>query len=349
MFSGKDFFMNNSYKSVITFLVAFAHLSLFCGDCDSETQNKIEQATPFSLFGMIDTAKISAFDTEDLIKNNLNPEKIRAWDAMFACDHLYITHLADHQHTFESYKQYCTDMDKTNDFIKNSLRTLHKKFASVFEKKRSLMPAFKNGLSSSDYQYIHQLKREITSHEQKMKSIIGVALQKIDIGLPTPDEWYTKNPPSIKDLFPCYKEFFNSYYEAKNSAKKERLSTQELLYFITITNVFNSKCLKTMHHDEVSKAAAIVDVLKKMQYQLEHEAIKSISVRERTRILTASKEIIEGLQTAYPHMITEFHFKKLSLTNDKASIIIFAQAKSLLSVLDDLVKKINQLLTKKSE
>lgn len=336
--------MNNSYKSIITFLVIFAHLSLYSVECDSETQKKVEESSPFSLFGMIDTAKNSAFDSEELIKNSLNPERLHAWDAMLACNHLYIIRTVDEQQAFKSYKQYSTDMDETNDFIKNSLRTLHKKFSSFFEKNRSFNAM---GLSSSDYQYIHELKREITAHEQNIKKIIGVALQKIDTSLATPDEWYTKNPQNIKDLFPCYKQFFKSYHEAKNTAKKDLLSTKELLYFITITNVFNSKCLKSVHHDEASKAAAIVDVLKKLSYQLEHAPEKSISARERTSMLTASKEIIEGLQTAYPHLITEIHFKKLSLTHDKASIIIFAQAKSLLSVLEELLIKINQLLIKK--
>jgi len=339
------------YKKYNSFLLGLLISGNLFGICDEETQKKITQATPYELFGIIDTAKISAFKN-GLVTSGLDYEGWHSWDNLIECCHLSITDFTT-RGAPQKYNQIIAQLNATTDFIKNSITALHKKFSWALSDKSTLLqkiqPLKKEPLSLEDKQYLNTLRNEVISHNKKMGIIIGTALKKINEEVPTPQEWQLNVPTKLEDIFPCYKEFFESYDTAKKSSPQKKLTPQELIYFINITKVFSSKCLKNVHFDDAAKASALVDVLEKLNYRLEEDIKKSTFNKQRTKMIAASKEIIESLMTLYPHMITNMYFKKLSLTKDKPSIILFAEAKSLMYVLENLVKEVNQIITRENK
>lgn len=343
--------MNTIYKAIHSFLVTclITHGNAF-GACKPETQTLINEAKPYALFGIIDAAKINAFYPETFIEKGLSSEELAQWDDLIECCNLFVTQHIEKNMAHQKYQNYMAQLAEATDFIKNSIRTLHKRFSQLKTDEASFLQKLqqltKNTFSPQDQQYLYALKNEMLRYHKTISIILGTILKTINLTVPTQPEWNLKVPAQIEAFFPCYKKFFESYDTAKKSSGGKTLNAQELIYFINITNIFHERCLKDIHFDDVSKAAALVDVLEKINYRLEEEIKKSSLTKEQANMLAASKEIIEGLFAIYPQMITDTYFKKLSLTNDKASIILFAQAKSLLSVLEDLQKEVNKILLK---
>ena len=106
--------------------------------------------------------------------------------------------------------------------------------------------------------------------------------------------------------------------------------------------------LKNRYKKEIDKAAAFVDVLDQFIYRLQEDIKQSNSastINEKKKLLAASQEIIQKLSTLYPHMVTNVYFVKLPLTNDKASIVLYAEATVLMNLIETITEEVNFLLT----
>lgn len=125
------------------------------------------------------------------------------------------------------------------------------------------------------------------------------------------------------------------------------MTSSQLLYFLQITKIFQTPLLKNRHKNESEKAAALVDILDRFGYRLQEDIKKSsaTAAKEKQKLFAASQEIIQKLSALYPHMVTNAYFVKLPLTQDKASIALYAEAKTLMNLTETLTKEINFLLT----
>ena len=335
---------------ILTFLLLFSRAF---GVCTEETQKAVIQATPYELYGILDTAKNDAFPERSLLKNGLNPEELQKWDNLIECCHLAIVHFIEKDLAPQRYAQYVAQLNETTDFIKNTINTLHKKYSLLTAEENSFLEKIKHltqkDVSHEILQNLYTLKGEIANHITRISPIISMTLKKINEEITVPEEWKLTIPATIDAILPCHKDFFNSYYHAKKTSPNQQLSSSELIYFLNITKIFKSKCLKNVHYSDTAKAAALVDVLEKLNYRLEDDIKKSLFNKSRKKMLIASKEIIQALLSQYPQMITDTYFKKLPLTQDKASIILFAEAKGLISVLEDLTQEVNQIITKRNK
>ncbi len=345
--------MNNSSKlhipRILPFLMIFANA---LGVCTEEMQKTVAQATPYELYGIIDTTKSATFPEGSLLKNGLNHEELQKWDNLIECCHLVVTNFIENNQAPQRYAYYVAQLNETTDFIKNTINAVHKKYSLLVEEnslREKIKQLIKKDSSHEKLQYAYTLKTEISNHIKKISPIISMTLKKINEDVSTPDEWKLGIPATIDAILPCHKDFFNSYYLAKKTAPNKQLNSSELIYFLNITKIFKSKCLKNVHYSDTAKAAALVDILEKLNYRLEEDIKKSLFNKARKKMLGASKEIIQALLSHYPQMITAIYFKKLPLTQDKASIILFAEAKDLISILEELIKEIHQIITKRPQ
>jgi len=343
--------MNNAIKQFIPLLLTILMASgTIFGVCTEDEQKIIAQKTPYELYGSIDRAKNAMLKEGSLLKNGFNQKELKQWDQLIECCHMITAALIEKNEAPQNYNQYRAQLNKTTDFIKNTVALLHKKYASLLDNKESLIEKInqriKTDLRQENLNSLASIKQEINNHTKMLSTIIGATLKKINNEIATPDEWKLGIPKTIDAILPCYKDFFNSYYTAKKRSSNQQLTSRELIYFLNITKIFKSNCLKNVHYSDTAKAAALVDVLEKLNYILEEDIKKSNFNKARKKMLSASKEMIEKLESHYPEMITEVYFKKLPLSKDKASVMLFAEVKALISVLESLTNEVNQIIIK---
>lgn len=342
--------MNNSYKKRFSPFLAFFLVITIFGVCTEEMQKTIDQAMPYELYGILDREKNAAFKEETALKNGFDQQALQKWNNLVECCHITVVNLVEKNQLPKQYTQYIVQLNETNDFIKNTINTIHTKYISLNQKNGGTLFEKINQLNKKDSSqdklpFLLNIKKEINKHINTMSIVMSMALKQINAQVTIPAEWKLTIPATINEIFPCYKEFFASYYRAKKTSPQQ-LTSKGLIYFLKITKIFTSKCLSHIH-DDAAKASALVDILEKIQYRIQEDMKKSIFNKSRKKMLDASEEIIQQLQTYYPQMITELYFKKLTLTNDKASIILFAEAKGLISILENIKKEINKIIAKK--
>ena len=338
--------MHFLHKISIPFIVFIILNNTLRGTCDEITQKKIAETSPFLLYRLIDTTKSGTFNDSSFIEKGLKRDaSAHEWDSLIECCHLMTLHEVKHKKAPSLYEDSLSQLNAASDFINHTVSALHKKYAALFKKKKNLFALFYTQIPVSEKSYLENIKKQLNEHSKILHNIIRHSLKTIDQGTKISAEWQKNVPQSLDIIFPQYKKFFKSYVKANNQGAMTPL---QLLYFLQITKTLQAPLLKNRYKKEIDKAAAFVDVLDQFIYRLQEDIKQSNSastINEKKKLLAASQEIIQKLSTLYPHMVTNVYFVKLPLTNDKASIVLYAEATVLMNLIETITEEVNFLLT----
>lgn len=337
--------LNNKIIMFLIFLLGLGNTMLYSA-CDPLIKQQIKltiKDNPYALYGYIDSAKIAAFVTDDLIKSGFDEEAVQKWDSWLACCHDYIQDQLNHTSGVPKiYKSYITQLEHINSSLKNFIMDFHAQYQDGTLKKSDLEKA----------------KEIISSYSKQTADIFAYSLRTIATKLPLPDAWKKSVGATLESVLPGYELFFQSFDKAKNQLTKGKMTPLEIHYYLRQVGVikvpYNPK--KDLELEEEKAATMFFDKLEKFAYRLNGEIIKQKDIYDKTpfyrksserkklenlqTMFTNSQDIMAGLLSVYARMFPLSYLYKLQDTKDASSLIILAEAGSLNSILQALKRNI---------
>jgi hypothetical protein len=306
--------------------------------CDEATRQEIKNLIthvqgPYFFYARIDSAKVAAFATENLIKAGYNKDKINQWNDLMDCSFEYVLAQINEKNAPKKYAQYITTLKEINIFLKNTIKGINKLYSTD---PRSLQ---------ANTEGLKVVKKYLKSDIKATNAIFSSSFKNIVDKVGVPEEWKRNIDKDLKSIFPNYETFFATYEKAKKLTENKELTPKELGYFLNIALKIPYKQGKPLAEEHA--ANNFVDLLEKFAYRVDQDLKASFfGSSKKEKILTESLEIIEGLKKLYPQMIPRTYFLRLPLTKDISSLIMLGFSGSLNSIASALKRNINTLLKK---
>ena len=291
--------------------------------CTSQNEKIIQEATGKQLFQIVDNAKTRVFSDDFIIKNAafLKPiskenakTEFDSWNELMTCAHKFIL---DQSTTSPIYIGDIKQLEIVTTYLKNKIELLNNKYGNLFAAgpKQTIIIKKGSSITSLEKNELESMQHELNNYIAGLSAIASHALTTMNKNTVLAksqgfEEFVDKDP---KKILPNYQKILKSYQEA-NTEKK-----------------FNDLLKKSIK--EHQKVNYFLEKLEALHYRLKANS-------DPENLILIIDNVLEKIRKQFPDAITILDSLKLAATNDKASVIIFAEAGALR---DTLIRISNQI------
>ncbi len=332
--------MNNNIIKKVMFLSLLSGYCVYLKadnvepKCSKDVMTSLLELSPAKMYDSIVDAGAQAFaDIDDLMKYGLslsynkknkkhevNKLFFAYWKGLTTCSHAYINQQIDEGKTYKIYKPYLQELTKAHELVQVSFDIIAKDFVPSEPQKENKQGTIEN------------LRGRIELQLKKLENIQAFSLRTIVVNGIIPPDWKNNVPKDHRKILPDFSRIFDSYKKFKDEELKEQKNGKKA--FATFLSQNN---IKTDANVE-----KFLSNLEKFIYRLEedHNAAWFGKSGINEKILLAKDILNKGLNY-YPQVRTEQISAKLKKSTDRVSSMILGESTGLISVLKQLLDKIN--------
>lgn len=268
--------------------------------------NKLQAATPFSLFGLINSQKVATFSKDDPIRDGLKADDIKNWNDIADATS---TIIKSDKTAPVRYASYAGTLINISNNLVATLNELHdqatSKVLTASTRSNANFTRVADGLNASSKQ---------------CGVIFGDALAVMRENTPRPQAWCDSTlATTTEDTLPQHAQMLTDFEQLK---KNQTASA---------TNSFLAK----YGADTEKGAARLLDLVEQAEYRAEFASNQKRNLGFRSALKAkadAYAEIGKLIRQAYPGIISGLDMQRLSTTKDKASAGILGLSGSLQEV-----------------
>lgn len=297
----------------------------------NEMKSRVQSASAVELLQVFESQKTTAFGKNKLIKEGLPAKDLKGWNDLIPAAHELVQKAVDSQTAPVEYKTYVETLLKIYAFIQDSIKELQNKYATAFVKVegKDVIDVSAIVANQNDLDRLKKILADTIYYLRHVQSINAHTLKKIEND-PYPERWTRElysSKGKIKDanqIFKDYKKFL------ENFEKFGRNNFDEFKKKNGITNK--------------NEADKIIDLLEKVQFIMQEKLKIDKNNQERQENIELIKEIINRIHEWFPNIVSPLTMDKLNATQDKASMVIFAESGAYESTLTPLAREVQTLI-----
>lgn len=290
--------------------------------CPQEVKRKLFGASAEETRHIIESAKVAAFSSDTLLTKGLDQKSFVLWQGLLECAHDYVNEQVDAKKAPAIYKSYTKQLKDITNFMYATINYIVEHQGNIN----------KDQLTTLSTNVGNELKNVQRIEVFSSRTIVN------DSNLKVSDAWKKRVPADLDKIFPTYKTFFKAY----DDAKKKTNGFAQNNSFINFLNANNFKT----ERDVTFLADKLEQFIHRIDLDIKNAPWYSIT-SEKKSYLAKAQDVIGYILNAYPLLITGSHFEKLTISQDKASLIIFLEAGALESALKSVLRGITKLQTSK--
>lgn len=290
-------------------------------------RKQIDEASAMRMFQTLEGAKIVAFSKDHLIKGGLEDKDLRSWTDLTNSSNEYVQKQIEIGNLPSHYTRGLESLAHVFDFLKENIVDLHQKFGDSIVKDGARYRAKVSAeqLNDAEKERIKRIKEKAVLIKKEIASLSGGLFQAIEKNTPIPTSWssslYEKG--KIKNASAILKNYEKVIADFNTISRDQFVQTYQL----------NQKMKPLELIDKLEKVAFIMGEKQKTKPTQEREA-------QRSDIF----KIIAFIKDRNPDLMSSLQQHKFGATEDKGTIILFAQAGAYEAVLSQFIRELEQLL-----
>ncbi|MDR3646658.1 MAG: hypothetical protein P4L22_03900, partial [Candidatus Babeliales bacterium] len=330
----------NMKRKIIASFIFIQTINIYSVDTQSQTIKAfLQKASAIQIFQKIDSTKIKVFSTDSLIRSGVSQEGFNEWETLTkVANELVNQEIQNDSENFKKYKDYLHSINLVFSFINKSINSLHQKYKDLYvkasdESKKPILKIGSRSFSLDDLKEIKDIVDLSKIHANQMNKINSITFKNLTNGVAIPKPWsnqfYDEKGKIINadEIMDNYKGFLNSYKKQKDFNE-----------FMEINNITNTKV-----------SEQVINKLEQILYVMNEKIKTNKKNKEREENIILVNQIIDKIRESFPKIISGLQGVLFNSTDDKTSMILFAQSGAFESVLNQLHRDAKELYNSAQE